>query len=297
MSERPIGNVTAYECFLKAKHDIWSFTREGTERAIQYLHNALDILGDNASLYAGLGLAHFQLVNMGVEQEDHLDKARDYVQKSFALDPGSPQAHAARGYIYFLEADMRLAIFHLKEAASRNPSDADTWIWLSYFCLLMGKTAAAARYYERGLRVDPINPLWRWSGGILPFFEGRFDLAAEKLRNGYETAPDAPMFRFWYALSLAYVKKFDESRSILDIGPELSASDDAFMKLSRALRAALQGEEDALSRLLTPETVESFRRDAQSAYHLASYYAFLNRTADALDWLEIAVGHGIRPYP
>jgi len=297
MSERPIGNVTAYECFLKAKHDIWSFTREGTERAIQYLHNALDILGDNASIYAGLGIAHFQLVNMGVEQEDHLDKARDYVQKSFALEPGSPQAHAARGYIYYLEADMPLAISHLKEAASRNPSDADTWIWLSFFCLLMGKGAAAARYAERGLRVDPINPLWRWSGGILPFFEGRFDLAAEQLRNGYEKSPDTPMFRFWYALSLAYAKKFDESRSVLDIGSEPSASDDAFMKLSRALRATLRGEDDALSRLLTPETVESFRRDPQSAYHLASYFALLNKSKDALDWLEIAVGHGIRPYP
>ena len=130
LSERPIENVAAYECFLKAKHDIWSFTKEGTERAVQYLHNALDILGENAAIYAGLGLAHFQLVNIGVRQDEYLDKARDYVQKAFALESGSPQAHAARGYIYFLEADMRLAISHLKEAASRSPSDADTWIWL-----------------------------------------------------------------------------------------------------------------------------------------------------------------------
>ena len=297
LSERPIENVAAYECFLKAKHDIWSFTKEGTERALQYTHNALDILGENATLYAGLGMAHFQLVNIGVRQDEHLVKARDYVRKAFALDPGSSQAHAARGYLYYLEADMRRAISHLKEAASRNPSDADTWIWLGFFCLLMGKSAAAARYYERGLRVDPINPLWRWSGGIIPFFEGRFDLAAEQLRHGYETTPDVPMFRFWYALSLAYAKRFEESRSALDIGPELSASDDSFMKMSRALRAALRGDEDALSRLLIPETVETFRRDPQCAYHLASFYGFLNRPEAALAWLQTAIELGIRPYP
>jgi len=297
LSERPIENVAAYECFLKAKHDIWSFTKEGAERAVQYLHNALDILGENAAIYAGLGLAYFQLVNIGVRQDEYLDKARDYVRKAFALDAGSPQAHAARGYIYMLEADMRLAISHLKEAAWRSPSDADTWIWLSFFCLLMGQSAAAARYYERGLRVDPINPLWRWTGGIMPFFEGRFDLAAEQLRKGYETAPDTPMFRFWYALSLTYARKIDESLAALDIGSELSASDDVFMKLSRALRATLRGEEEALSRLLIPETVESFRRDPESAYHLASFYGFLNRPEDALAWLETAIDRGIRPYP
>jgi TolB-like protein len=99
MAERPIGNVAAYECYLKAKHDVWSFTKEGTERAVQYLQNALDILGENATLYAGLGLAYFQLVNLGIKQDEHLDKAREYVQKAFALDPDSPQAHAVRGYI------------------------------------------------------------------------------------------------------------------------------------------------------------------------------------------------------
>ena len=105
------------------------------------------------------------------------------------------------------------------------------------------------------------------------------------------------MFRFWYALSLAYAKKFEESLATLDIGSELSASDDGFMKLSRALRATLRGEGEALSRLLIPETVESFRRDPECAYHLASFYGFLNRREDALAWLETAIDRGIRPYP
>ena len=297
LSERPIENVAAYECFLKAKHDIWSFTKEGTERAVRYLHNAQDILGENAALFAGLGMAHFQLVNIGVRQEEHLDQARDYVRKAFALDPAAPQAHAARGYIYFLEGDMRSAISHLKEAASRSPSDADTWVWLGFFCLLMGKSAAAGRYYERAQRVDPINPLWRWSGGIIPFFEGRFALAAEELRSGYEAARDVPMFRFWYALSLACAGRLEESLAVLDTGPEPSASADSFMKVSGALKATLRGDDDALSRLLIPETLETFRRDPQCAYHLASFYGFLNRPEAALAWLETAIDRGIRPYP
>ncbi len=145
MAERPIGNVAAYDCYLKAKHDIWSFTKEGTERAVQYLQNALDILGENANLYAGLGLAYFQLVNLGIKQEEYLEKARGYAQKTFALDPGSPQGHAVRGYVGMLEGDMRGAISHLKKAISSDPGDADTVGWLGWFYLLVGKASQPVR--------------------------------------------------------------------------------------------------------------------------------------------------------
>ena len=176
MAERPIGNVAAYDCYLKAKHDVWSFTKEGTERAVQYLQNALDILGENATLYAGLGLAYFQLVNLGIKQEEYLEKAREYAQKAFALDPGSPQGHAVRGYVDMLEGDMRGAISHLKKAISSDPGDADTVGWLGWFYLVVGKASAAVPLIERSLKMDPVNPNWRMVRGLIDFFEGHFDL-------------------------------------------------------------------------------------------------------------------------
>ena len=297
MAERPIGNVAAYECYLKAEHDVWSFTKEGTERAVQYLQNALDILGENATLYAGLGLAYFQLVNLGVKQEECLDRAREYVQKAFALDPGSAQAHAVRGYIYSLEGDMRLAISHMKKAASSDPSDPDTLGWLSWFYTLVGKNSAAAHFHEICIQIDPVNSTWRLSFGILSFFEGRFDLAAERIRVAYEMVPQASMMRFWYATVLAYARRFRESLSILDIDSELSSPDETFMPLSEIMKATLRGEGDKIPHLLTPDVQETFKRDPQLSYHLASFYSFLSQPANALDWLENAINRGICPYP
>ena len=297
IAERPIGNIAAYDCYLKAKHDVWTFTKEGTERAVQYLQNALDILGENATLYAGLGLAYFQLVNLGVKQEEYLDRAREYVQKAFALDPSSPQAHAVRGYIYSLEGDFRLGIFHLKKAASLDPSAADSLAWLSWYYTLMGKNATAAQFSEKSLQIDPVNSYWRSMSGIFNFFEGRFDLAAERLREPYEMTPQAPMLRFWYALCLAYAKRFSESLSILDIDSELSSPDETFKSLGEIMKATLLGEGDKIPHLLTPDVEESFKRDPQLSYHLASLYSFLNQLAPALDWLENAINRGICPYP
>jgi TolB-like protein/tetratricopeptide (TPR) repeat protein len=297
MAERPIGNVAAYECYLKAKHDIWSFAKEGTERAVQYLQNALDILGENATLYAGLGLAYFQLANLGIKQEEYLDKAREYVRKTFALDPDSPQAHAVMGYICSLEGDIRLGISHLKKAASSDPADPDPAVWLGWFYILMGKNSLAGCFGEKSLQIDPINSTWRSFSGVQSFFEGRFDLAARRLGEVYQIAPQSPMHKFWYTLSLAYAKRFRESLSILDIHSDAASSDQVFMPLGELLKASLRGEGEKIAPLLTPDLQKIFKRDPQLSYHLASFYSFLNQPAPALDWLENAINRGICPYP
>ena len=297
MAERPIGNAAAYDCYLKAKHDVWSFTKEGTERAVQYLQNALDILGENADLYAGLGLAYFQLVNLGIKQEEYLEKAREFAQKTFALDPGSPQGHAVRGYIGMLEGDMRGAISHLKKAVSSDPGDAETVGWLGWFYLLVGKASAAVPLIERSLQMDPVNPNWHLARGLIGFFEGHFDIAAEQLREAYRMAPHMPMIQFWYALSLAYGKRFQESLSILDIGKGAVSSDDAFKKISEFLRAALRREKDAFSRLQTPDVLRTMKRDLQLSYHAASFCSFLGQPNEALDWLENAINRGFYNSP
>ena len=297
MAERPIGNVAAYDCYLKAKHDVWSFTKEGTERAVQYLRNALDILGENADLYAGLGLAYFQLVNLGIEQEEYLGKANEYAQKAFTLDPGSPQGHAVRGYVCMLEGDMRGAISHLKKAKSSDPGDADAVGWLGWFYLLVGKASAAGPLIERSLKMDPVNPNWRMLRGLIDFFEGRFDIAAEQLRESYAMAPHMSAIQFWYALGLAYSRRFQESLSIIDIDKGAVPSDDAFKKTSEFLRAALRGERDAFSRLQTPDVLRTMKRDLQLSYHAASFYSFLGQPTEALDWLENAIDRGFYNFP
>ena len=297
MAERPIGNAAAYDCYLKAKHDVWSFTKEGTERAVQYLQNALDILGDNANLYAGLGLAYFQLVNLGIKQEEYLGKARGYAQKTFALDPGSPQGHAVRGYVCMLEGDMRGAISHLKKAISTDPGDADTVGWLGWFYLIIGKASAAIPLIERSLKMDPVNPNWRMLRGLIDFFEGHFNFAAEQLREAHAMAPHVPAIQFWCALSLAYTGRFPESLSMLDIDKGAVSSDDAFKKMSEFLRAALRGEKDVFSRLQTPDILRTMKRDLQLSYHAASFCSFLGQPNEALDWLENAISRGFYNSP
>ncbi|UCG88187.1 MAG: protein kinase, partial [Gemmatimonadota bacterium] len=87
LAERPIEDLGAYECYLRARNEIDAFTVDGTRRAIQHLEYALDIVGGNVPLFTGMAYAHFQRANLGIAQDEAIALAEEYVAKALALDP------------------------------------------------------------------------------------------------------------------------------------------------------------------------------------------------------------------
>ena len=55
LRERPIDNIEAVECYHRAQREIYRFTKEGLDRALELIQNALEIVGDNELLYAARG--------------------------------------------------------------------------------------------------------------------------------------------------------------------------------------------------------------------------------------------------
>jgi non-specific serine/threonine protein kinase len=56
--EKPIENVTAYECYLRAYHEILGFSAASLDRAVRYLQDSLDIIGDNAVIYSTMAYVY-----------------------------------------------------------------------------------------------------------------------------------------------------------------------------------------------------------------------------------------------
>ena len=111
LADRPIVNVHAYECYLRARQEAWRWREDAIDHAIQLLHNGLAIVGDNAGLYAALGHAYLQYREAGIDvSERPLDEAEGCARKVFALaagirvrvaaawvDPLRPRADPRRG--------------------------------------------------------------------------------------------------------------------------------------------------------------------------------------------------------
>ena len=76
LGERAIGSLPAYECYLRARHEGWRWRQDAIDRAVKLLRDGLAIVGENAVLYAALGLAHLQYREAGLDLGDGpLDEA------------------------------------------------------------------------------------------------------------------------------------------------------------------------------------------------------------------------------
>jgi len=157
--ERPISNPLAYEYYLKARQEILSWTEEGLKRALRYLQDGIDIVGANALLYAGMGYAYYQLINVGLETDEaYLAKAEQYVAKVFELDPNSPYGHLVLGLLKIWWKDAREGIGHLRRVLSTYPDDFDALYWLGWVYAMIGKKELAGPMVDRLMKIDPLNP-------------------------------------------------------------------------------------------------------------------------------------------
>ena len=123
ISERPIRDVQAYECYLRATTDIVKMTEGSINQALQYLQNAVDIIGDNAQLYSVMAFAYWNLVNIGVKHEDYIISAEEYANKALSLNPDTPLAHVILGYVDWNHQKMLESLPRFKRALENNPDE------------------------------------------------------------------------------------------------------------------------------------------------------------------------------
>ena len=153
MAERPIPNIHAYECYLKARREIWRFVGPSLDKAMEYLEQGLRAVPDNPLLLAGVGYVHFQRLNMGVGSEDSLGKAETFATRALELAPDLPQAHVVLGLITSWHRGMiKTAIAHFDQVLSADPNDQDALKWSGVFYAYVGRTRRSGCYRRESHR-------------------------------------------------------------------------------------------------------------------------------------------------
>ncbi len=295
ISERRIDNVQAYEFYLKAKREIGLWTKDGCDRALQYLEKGLEIIGENAMLNAGIGYVYYSYANLGIGGEENGKKAELFGQKALEMDPESPEAHLVLGLVnsaFF--GNQQKGVYHLKKALAASPNDGDIMWWLVLTYAITGKISAAVPIAARMSEVDPLNPQTLPAKGILSLYGGRLDEAFEMTSQA--PPPVDPPGVFMYAWFLTYKKRSQEMEKIIgkSIGdPKLNA----MWQLCFLLKYAAKGDRENFSRWLSPELLFTVKRDPQYSSLMADIYALLGDRQKSLDWLENAVDRGFYNYP
>jgi len=297
LAERPIDNVQAYECYLRARQEIWLFTKDATDRARQHLQNGLDIIGENALLLAGMGYVYAQYANIGVEHEEYIEKAEEYARKALEQDPESPEAHIVLGFTHmWFRGDQRKSFYHLKQALARKADDPHALLYLVVGHTLVGRVDEAYPLAERLARVDPLTPLSVFWATVLDVWGGRFDVPSEEVTKWFRLEPQNPAALGGCARHLAYCSRYDEARALIR-GNVPTGLEDVFTRETLLLQHALDGEPARLRELVTEDFERTAWRDPQFSYFVADCHALAGLKEEALDWLSNAVDRGFINYP
>jgi TolB-like protein len=295
--DRQLEDVHAYECYLKAKNQLFVNTRESLERALQYLENGLRISGENALLLAGIGYVHFQKLNWGFAHEDSAEKAESYATRALRLNPDSAEAHLVLGLITLMvHGDQRRAIAFVRRSLEIDPNNYEALFWLIHFLSVVGSFSAVEPLIERLQHIDPLNPRTLGAMAFFEMFSGQFDAAIEHSRIALEQEPDSIFFHDAHAWSLAYGGRHQDFRALVK-NSNLEASDNSLRRIVLSARCALDGDREGFHDLIDEDVETTARRDLQFSQNIGAYLAQLGEHDLALDWLENAFNRGFYNYP
>jgi serine/threonine protein kinase len=294
---RPIDNIHAYESYLKARQEIWRFTPEGFDRAIQLVQNALDIVGENELLQATLGVVYWHYIYWGLRpSEEYIPKLEECIQKIFRLNPESSHGHLLQGWISQRRGDVQESVRNLEKALAVNPNNPDVLFWICLLYSFVGKTSAARPLSKRLLLVDPLMPINNFIPGIPDWFDGNLNEAIQPFARAHQMDPQNPHTQFWYAYILACNSRTREALSVLKLLPD-DAPATPLNQAYRFLKYALEGDKKRAIQCVTDELLTTSRDDFNWSWIITDLYSLIDAKHEALDWLENSIRVGVINYP
>lgn len=297
LAERPIDNLPAYECYLRARQEGWRWRKDAIDHAVLLLQNGLTIIGDNARLYAALGLAYLQYREAGIDfGERPLLEAERCAAEVFALEQPSASGLQLRGWILYSRGLVQEAVRDLKAALDIDPNNADTLLLLSNCYLISGQVSVARPLISRLLAVDPLTPVTRCMPAWADILVGNFASAVGPYRQMFEMDPTNPMARLFYVWVLILNRQGDAVGAILEAFPA-EVRDTVPARISFFLAHALAGDRHEAQAILTPEIEAVATATDVFPRLLAQGFALAGMPEPAMRWLEIAIDRGFINYP
>jgi len=296
LSERPIENVEAYELYLRARQAVYSVSSEETERARRQLEKALEIVGDNAVLFAQLGNVHYQFWNLGIRlDEEDLRLARDYADRALALDPASADHLWLRGLLEVTGGSAVRALDYLDAALERNPAHAEALGWYPAIAGFIGLDVEAKAKLAELRKVDPLSIFAVFTPIYIELVAGRFMVGLELARLARKTHVADPIIEIAYAFALGLNGRRQEASETLH--RFCDSRKDMWSRLGSMLGYAFQHDREGVLHIMDEDFEKWAEKDFWYSQWTALALAQIGELDRALDWLETAVDRGNINYP
>jgi len=296
LSKRPIKNLEAYECFIRARQDMWRFTLPSMENAIILAEQGLSIEKDNALLNALYGTIHLLMYFYGIRNNpSDREIAEVYCRKSLERDPDCSLGHFIEGILVFRSGKIKEANAIFTEALRKDPSNPDLLHWIIVCYSNSGNSDAARPFADKLHQVDPFTPINAALTFAVEFFDARFTEALEVAKEWVRKDSQSPFARFWLALAYAVRGEKDQSVKVLEDmirdTPHL-----VFGHFAVFFKLAVQGRAEEARAAVHAELVSGAETHEFMQAYMAWGFALIGDKQGAMRWLEVLYRSGITQY-
>jgi serine/threonine protein kinase len=296
VADRPIENAVAYDCYLRARQEMYVWTADALHRALQLVDDALAIVGDTPLLLATKAQVYWNEVNTAqVPRAVGLPRASELVDRALALDPDFPLTIFVRGLVAGTWGQPEQALPDLYRAHALWPGDANVLVELCRFSSTAGLRNHGS-FVERIVRIDPLTPVTQSVVSTWHNVNGRHREVAPAARRAVSMAPTPSMLHILCAWEIAEAGFHEEACAIL-ARVRTAMDGTAAGSWASFLMHALQRNAEAALVQVTPELEQVLAGNEIGARTAAHGYVLLGRLDDALRWLRTAVGGGFIHYP
>ena len=306
----PTGTVTsvnsaAYDYYLRGKLKATSENREQNESAIKILE---DVVKENPSFgpaYAELARAYGIKANYfapEAEQQKLNEDARVYVEKALALDPNLAEGHFVRGYLLWTHPNRfphEQAIQAVKRAVALDPNLEQAHHHLGIMYFHIGLLDKAEEELRQALAINPTDTLARFRLGSINVCRGKYEEALTVFKTVPREANAAIVDRAT-ADALLHLGRMQEASDVVENYLKKNSTDEGGNVTSiKALLLAKAGNqrdaEEMIQRAI--EIGKGFQHFHHTTYNIAAAYALMNKTDEALKWLQFTADDGFPCYP
>src|SRR3984957_14452201 len=281
----------AYDLYLRGSYHAGRFTARDIDQGIDLFQQAIAIAPDFAPLQGNLAYAYAIKANFFAPNDQQIEGlAFAAIEKAFALDPDSAEAHLARGQLMWRHSHgfpHRAALAEFRQAVAARPNLAAAWAEIAGVLIHIGHVDEALVNIRQA---DALSPGQTSASGRIAeiyLFQGKTQLSLDE--QSRTPGGMIPIWEFDHTWTLIDLGRFEEAARYIRTGFEDSQPGGPGLKHAvSALLAARQGnrraaESEIRAALADPQGFGHFHH---ITFMIACAYSVLGDVAHAQEWME-----------
>jgi len=253
LSQKPTENLQAYDLYLRGKSYARRLTQKDLEFALQMFESAVLLDPKFALAYAGIANVWAQNHYWHASGSEWIDRAQAAAEKAVSLQPDLPEAHVARGWVFYSNNQYEHAVTEAKIAIQQKPDCEGVYYMMGRALFALGRyqeiaeiadDAIAANGTDYNIYVPILNALL-----ALGKKETALNLMARRvgaLEQHLAEVPDDARARMQLAIAFASLNRPEESIREANIAMMLRPNDATTLYNSACAFCMLDRKVDAM---------------------------------------------------